>query len=299
MIVVCVLVGLWLFAFGACVGSFLNVVIYRVPAGMSIVWPPSACPRCGTSIRSIDNIPLFSWLLLGGNCRACSTPISLRYPGMELLIGLGAAAIGCSEVIYLGRTLPTTTPLVPSGLSPIDEMTAILWGIAAFHFLLWLTLVAAAFIEYDGESVPWTLFLPLFLAGGTAPFLWPQLHPLPYQSICLAPSAASSGMEIVRNPAADLLCGLAGGLAIGIVLSFIVGLATPAGRWPAIAASAAVGLVLGWQGALMLGIGATILWPMLAWIARRWGGTMPWTGALATTLIPFLLAWKSLASWCP
>ena len=73
---------------GLSVGSFLNVVIYRVPRDLSIVRPGSACPACGTEISPRDNIPLLSWLLLRGRCRACHEPISARYPAVELLNAL-------------------------------------------------------------------------------------------------------------------------------------------------------------------------------------------------------------------
>jgi leader peptidase (prepilin peptidase)/N-methyltransferase len=78
----------FLFAFGCCVGSFLNVVIYRLPREKSIVTPPSACPTCGKHIRFYDNIPLISWLLLGAKCRFCKAPISPRYFIIELFTGL-------------------------------------------------------------------------------------------------------------------------------------------------------------------------------------------------------------------
>lgn len=69
---------------GLLVGSFLNVVIHRVPAGLSLVTPGSACPGCGHPVRPYDNVPVVSWLLLRGRCRDCSTPISVRYPMVEL-----------------------------------------------------------------------------------------------------------------------------------------------------------------------------------------------------------------------
>lgn len=78
----------FVFAFGCCIGSFLNVVIYRIPREKSLIMPPSACPSCGKYIRFYDNIPLFSWLLLGGKCRNCKAPISIRYFIIELLTGL-------------------------------------------------------------------------------------------------------------------------------------------------------------------------------------------------------------------
>jgi leader peptidase (prepilin peptidase) / N-methyltransferase len=83
--------GPWLAAFlfvlGLLVGSFLNVVIARVPAGESIVRPGSRCPRCSHALAWFENIPLLSWLVLGARCRACRAPISARYPAVELLTG--------------------------------------------------------------------------------------------------------------------------------------------------------------------------------------------------------------------
>jgi leader peptidase (prepilin peptidase)/N-methyltransferase len=70
---------------GLAVGSFLNVVIHRVPRKESVVSPRSRCPGCGTELRNRDNVPVLSWLLLGGRCRTCREPISARYPAVELL----------------------------------------------------------------------------------------------------------------------------------------------------------------------------------------------------------------------
>ncbi|MBA2535037.1 MAG: prepilin peptidase, partial [Rubrobacter sp.] len=80
--------------FGLVVGSFLNVVIHRVPRRESIVWPASHCPYCGEPIRPGDNVPLISYLLLRGRCRNCKESVSARYPAVEALTGLlfGAAA---------------------------------------------------------------------------------------------------------------------------------------------------------------------------------------------------------------
>ncbi|CAN5169075.1 A24 family peptidase [soil metagenome] len=79
---------IFVFGFGAIVGSFLNVVIHRVPNEESIIFPNSACPNCKNSIKPYDNIPLLSWLILGGKCRNCKNPISPRYPAVELLTGV-------------------------------------------------------------------------------------------------------------------------------------------------------------------------------------------------------------------
>ena len=73
---------------GLLLGSFLNVVVYRVPRGLSVVRPGSFCPACGTPIRGVDNVPVVSWVVLRGRCRRCGEPISARYPLVELLTGV-------------------------------------------------------------------------------------------------------------------------------------------------------------------------------------------------------------------
>jgi leader peptidase (prepilin peptidase)/N-methyltransferase len=81
------------FIYGAVVGSFLNVIIYRLPKDESIIYPPSHCPQCDTRLRAWDLAPIFSFLLMGRRCRYCHTPISWRYLGVETLTGLLAVGL--------------------------------------------------------------------------------------------------------------------------------------------------------------------------------------------------------------
>ena len=83
--------------FGALIGSFLNVVIWRLPRGESVVSPPSACPSCGARIKAYDNVPVVSWLLLRGRCRNCGARISPRYPLVE---GLTAALLALVVIVH-------------------------------------------------------------------------------------------------------------------------------------------------------------------------------------------------------
>ncbi|HEX7167519.1 MAG TPA: prepilin peptidase [Acidimicrobiales bacterium] len=105
---------------GLLVGSFLNVVIHRVPANESIVHPRSRCPKCGTQLSSLDNVPVLSWLILRGKCRTCSEPISARYPLVELL----TAVLFAATALRFGAdaALPAFLVLVASlvALSAID-----------------------------------------------------------------------------------------------------------------------------------------------------------------------------------
>jgi leader peptidase (prepilin peptidase)/N-methyltransferase len=121
------------FVVGACIGSFLNVCIFRIPAGRSIVFPPSACPRCGTAIRALDNVPLLSWVWLRGRCRHCRAPISGRYPLVELLTGLMALGI-----------------LLRFGWQPLT----------AVYFAFGAALIAITFIDLDHQIIPDVITLP-------------------------------------------------------------------------------------------------------------------------------------------
>lgn len=91
--------------FGAVIGSFLNVCIVRLPAEQSVVSPPSRCPQCGKPVEWRDNIPMFSWLLLGGKCRGCGKPISILYP----LVELATALLWAGMAWYYGLSLEALT----------------------------------------------------------------------------------------------------------------------------------------------------------------------------------------------
>jgi leader peptidase (prepilin peptidase)/N-methyltransferase len=110
-------------AFGAVFGSFFNVVAYRLPAGISLSHPPSACPRCQTPIKPFDNVPVIGWLLLRGRCRSCAERISVRYPIVEALTAAMAIAVVLSKHsahdIALGLLLIGV--LVPIALIDLDK----------------------------------------------------------------------------------------------------------------------------------------------------------------------------------
>jgi leader peptidase (prepilin peptidase) / N-methyltransferase len=119
-------------------GSFLNVVIHRVPREMSVAHPPSSCAGCGARIRPYDNIPVLSWLILRGRARCCGAKISPRYIAIELIGG----AIGLATLEVVLRTLPAETPIV--------RATAVFVA----DFALSLALVAAAFIDAEHMFLP-------------------------------------------------------------------------------------------------------------------------------------------------
>lgn len=120
-------------------GSFLNVVIWRVPRGESIARPPSHCPKCGTRIKARDNVPIVSWLLLRGRCRSCAEPISARYPLIEGLTGLVFALIVATRGLEwdLAWQLPLASVLIAVAVIDLDHklipnrilLPAAVWGL--------------------------------------------------------------------------------------------------------------------------------------------------------------------------
>jgi leader peptidase (prepilin peptidase)/N-methyltransferase len=149
MILIAAVAGL----FGLAIGSFLNVVIYRVPIGKSVVSPASACPNCGSGIHAYDNVPLVSWIALRGRCRSCSAPISARYPLVELGTGLLFFVVSLPLAAQLAAVEPTVNAIA-SGLT-----------LVAFLYLAAIS-IALSFIDIEHHRLPNMIVLPSYLVGG-------------------------------------------------------------------------------------------------------------------------------------
>lgn len=169
----------WFGMIGACIGSFVNVVAYRMPRGMSVVWKPSHCPKCGRDIRMRDNIPVLGWLFLRGRCRDCGAPIAARYAIVEALLGVAFAWLAYAELLTGAANLPGG-PLVPeAGVANLvlTPHSPLLW-LFAFHAVLLSVLMALALIDQDGQRVPWkiVIFALAIAAVGawTSPTFFPE-----------------------------------------------------------------------------------------------------------------------------
>jgi prepilin signal peptidase PulO-like enzyme (type II secretory pathway) len=163
---------LWCGLLGGIIGSFMNVVVYRWPRGMSIVKPGSHCPSCGNDIRWFHNVPVLGWLILRGRCFDCGVKISPRYPLVEALVVAIFAVLAAIEVLSEGGNLPAGLPQRPG--IPLGGI----WGIYAYHLLLLCSLTCAALIESDEQLVPLRLIVPAIVVGLIGPMWWPWLHPL-------------------------------------------------------------------------------------------------------------------------
>jgi leader peptidase (prepilin peptidase)/N-methyltransferase len=206
---------------GLLVGSFLNVLAHRVPAGESVTHPPSRCPSCGASIRRRDNIPVLSWILLRGRCRDCGKPISVRYPiveaGTAVLFGATAAILGAS------------------------------WTLPAFLWFAALTLVLSI-VDLEHKRLPNRILYPgtivglALLTSGAA--VEGTLEAMPR---ALAGGAGYFALLLLVAIAAR------GGFGMGDVkLAFVLGLFVTYGSWDALGVAVFAAFALGGVASIVL-----------------------------------------------
>ena len=194
----------FIFAFGCCIGSFVNVVIYRLPRDQSLIKPPSACPACGRHIRFYDNIPLISWLLLGAKCRYCKAPISSRYFVVELLTGLVFTAL---FTVYFRTNLRTGMPLFLDGG----------WLIYLIAIILSAALIAASAIDLQLWVIPVSICWLITIVGLVGSTLGAYIiDPTIIRGYALLPTTSTFFFK--EATIASLTTGAAIGLAISWTL---------------------------------------------------------------------------------
>lgn len=242
-------------ALGLAVGSFLNVVVHRVPAGLSVVSPPSACPACGHRVRERDNVPVVSWMLLRGRCRDCATPIPVRYPAVEA----GTAVLFVLVAAHLEHLPVLVASLVLAGagvaLALIDlehgRLPFVVTGAAGALALASLGAGWAVTALADGADAAWATATPalggalLWLAvyGGT--WLLTAGRGMGLGDVALAPVV---GLVLGASGWSATAVGLGAGFALGALVGAVLlrhgrGVRIPFG--PYLLAGAAVGLFAG------------------------------------------------------
>jgi leader peptidase (prepilin peptidase)/N-methyltransferase len=209
------------FVLGCCIGSFLNVVIYRVPNEKSLL-PGSACPRCGSSIKFYHNVPVVGWLMLGGKCSSCREPISWRYPAVELLTGV---------LFVLTYWQLGFTAMLPVGLVFVSAMIALI------------------FIDTDHMILPNVITYPLFVAAIIVRAAFPLLiDGFTFPDMAYAPATMFAGQP---TWVVSLVGAVAGALVGGGSLWLVGAL------WKALRGVDAMGLG---DVKMMLGVGALLGW---------------------------------------
>jgi leader peptidase (prepilin peptidase)/N-methyltransferase len=250
---------------GACIGSFLNVCIYRIPREESIVRPRSRCPACGATIGWRDNIPLLSFFLLRGRCRTCGARISLRYPIVELL----------TAVLFLAVW----------NRYGLDPRTLIYMGLTA-------ALIVAAFVDLDFMIIPDRISLGGMPAGLLAGALAPSLHGAEEAGAAVAASliglAAGAGSLYLVALLGRLAfkkdaMGLGDVKLLGAIGAFI--------GWQGVVFTVLVSSLLG----SAIGIALIVAG------GRGWGARIPYGPYLAAAAIIWILggdvAWRAYLNW--
>jgi prepilin signal peptidase PulO-like enzyme (type II secretory pathway) len=175
-------IACWFFATGAAVGSFLNVVAYRLPPGESVIAKPSHCPYCDVPIKPWHNVPIFGWLRLRARCAACRLPISPRYILVEIISGSIFFLLFLLELATGGANLPFRTPTL--GGVEWNVLTPQRWdllGLTAYHTFLFSTLLVWSLMQWDAKRVPlssWLTALCIAILSAVI-FPWLQLQAFP------------------------------------------------------------------------------------------------------------------------
>jgi len=223
------------FVFGACIGSFLNVCIYRIPAGQSIVTPGSHC-ACGAPIRWYDNIPIVSWFMLRGRARCCGRRFSFRYAFIEML----------TAFLFTACWLAFPASKAFCGM------------------LLCAALIAATFIDLDHMVIPDVFTLGLGVAGVALSCAVPALHGRQHDLFVIA--SVRSGIDGVSG----LLIG--SGLVLWIALLAEAVLRKEAMGFGDVKFVGAIGAFAGWQGAVFAVFGGAVIGTLWFAVALLWHG---------------------------
>lgn len=207
-------IATWFVAVGASIGSFLNVVAYRLPLGRKI-GGHSGCPYCGSSIRARDNIPVLAWVRLRGRCRVCRLPISVQYPLVELGVAIVFFIVYLSEFLSTGGNLPGVrgNSIGVSGLARIADPWLLGLRLTVYLFAL-SGLIAAALIAVRRRAVPLTLFLWCLVPVSVAAMVDPQVIVIRWRE-----AAADGFVEARLDALTSLLCGAVAGMAVARVLA--------------------------------------------------------------------------------
>ncbi len=269
----------WFTMAGAMIGSFVNVVVYRLPRGIGLARRGSHCQH---AVRVYDNIPVVSYLMLGGRCRDCGGPIAPRYPLVEALF----ASLFFIVALLEGASDLGNLPGIPAHFRPTNPLWPV-WALVTVHLVLLATLLCAAVMEQAGETVPRQLFWPsLFLLGPLLTAL-PTLRPVPA-------ALALAHLPPPWTGVVDSLFGLAVGGGLGLLTWRTAARRLPP-AWPPL--STLAGVTLGWQATcLVVGMSLVVLAGLSA------AGTIRPRRSYAvafTATFTLIIAWRPLYASLP
>jgi leader peptidase (prepilin peptidase)/N-methyltransferase len=286
------LTAAWIFAFAAAVGSFLNVVVWRMPRGETVVSRPSRCPYCDVNIQFRDNIPVFGWIFLRGRCRACRLPISARYPIVEFIAGAMGLILAYPELLSDGANLPVATYIRRNYFTwTIVDLDLQFLAIYAFHGFLLAGLLSSALIHFDSQRIPKKMFALGLLVAVLAAAYWPAIHPVLWDTV--SPNRISLAQWRIRFDT-TVVGILLGGAWAGAASGFILpprGLRQAEFRWDVTFVGAVTGAFLGWQATSFSLALALLFYAVAPLLCRR---RIPLLVCWLVAVYSHLLLWRQI-----
>lgn len=288
----CLIIG-WFFLFGSMVGSFINVVVWRMPRGVSVVSDGSACPYCRVPIRLVDNIPVFGWIKLKGRCRVCRLPISPRYPIVEAIFGFVFLLMFFVELQTGGNNLPWEQP--SSGTGILRTVLVPNWqliGIYSYQMLLFVMLLTWTLMVLDRSRIPLKTIAFAWILGLAIPCFFHAMQPLKWAELPISRSLGE--FWFLSQSLITAIIGWAAGLLIGLGLQTILRQRVDQqGSADATAlCMATIGLFMGWQFVILVvaAFGPILLIRQVFSGSRR----VPYPGWVTVAALGVLCFWKPL-----
>lgn len=282
-------VALWLGFLGACFGSFLNVVAYRMPRGMSVVWKPSHCPKCGHAIRAWHNVPIFGWLMLRGRCRDCGQSISPRYAIVEAAMGTAFFILAYAELFSGSANMPGPVAAMTGALNTVVYPNWPLIGLYAYHGALLCLLMSFALIDQDGQRIPRRLIALALIVVAVSSYQWWDLYPERTRNIRVKEWKAPF----------DAFCGAMWGASPWIVAAGVQTLRHRPAAVPALIRLAISFSVAGGFLGLQPIVRVALLWlpgAIAVRFIRQRGGSFGYVAPVWLAALLQILFWKPLAS---
>lgn len=286
-----ILLTTWVVALGASFGSFLNVVVWRMPRGVSVSDSRSHCPKCEASILARDNIPVIGWLRLRGKCRNCQLPISTRYPLVEGAVGLVWGLLLLLEVVGHGMNLPVEWSARHLYIWMIEFPNCVLLYVFFNHIVLIYFVFGITLIDLDKFRTPLKLSLFALATGCGIILLWPFSIPLSPVDVNQL-SEAYSDSRLMQS-LLKIATGLGAGMLVGLLLSPFDDRTslTKLSRSATLVIGILIGVYLGWQAVCSVGLLAGVIWCLLKLLPMK---ILPKSFPIAGGLVIHIFAWRWL-----
>ena len=235
----------WFFFFGGALGSFLNVVAWRLPQGRTL-WGSSYCPDCNTKLKIQDNFLLFGWLWRKGKCRTCEMEIAGRYFMVEIMACITIGILALVELIGAGANVQSTPDQITFSFERfVTAPEPRFIGYFLLHSSLILILMTAALIKLQKQALPKSIFVFGFTIYIVTSIAWPQALPFTENHLEITDSNAS--FASIRPMCWGLVVSLAGGM----LLTRLLPRKLLKGQWDFTLLLMLIGAILGWQAAVI------------------------------------------------